>query len=48
MICRDFNAIFSLEDKSSGDPNLVDIRGATALLQELCLIEPSNVGRRLP
>lgn len=40
IVCGDFNAIFSLEDKSSGAPNLEDVRQANALMFDLSLLEP--------
>lgn len=46
VICGDFNAIFSLEDKSSGPQNLVDIRSANDFLHEMNLIELPTVGKR--
>lgn len=46
IICRDFNAIFNLEDKNGGPPNLEDIRLANLFLHELQLLEPPTVGRR--
>lgn len=46
VLCGDFNAIFSLEDKTKGEPNLADICSANSLLQDLCLFEPPAVGRR--
>lgn len=46
VICGDFNAIFNLEDKSNGNPNIEDIRCAQTLLRDLNLLEPPLVGRK--
>lgn len=46
VICGDFNAIFSLEDKGGWNPNLADIRDANSLMHDLCLHEPPAFGRR--
>lgn len=46
MICCDFNAIFALEDKLTGGPNLEDLRCTNDLMQDLRLQHPSLVGRR--
>lgn len=46
MICGDFNAIVSLEDKLGGNLNLADIRDASTFLNDLCLLEPPAIGRR--
>lgn len=46
VICGDSNAIFSLEDKWGGNPNLADIRDANTLLHDLYLHEPPVMGRR--
>ncbi|XP_039133793.1 uncharacterized protein LOC120270793 [Dioscorea cayenensis subsp. rotundata] len=46
VICGDFNAIFALEDKVTGVPNLEDIRCANAFLQDYAFFEPSSKGRR--
>lgn len=46
VICGNFNAIFAIEDKSCGVPNLRDIRCAQDLLCNLNLVEPPLVGRR--
>ncbi|KAH7674505.1 RNA-directed DNA polymerase protein [Dioscorea alata] len=45
VLCGDFNAIFSEEDKASGPRNWDDIRQANVLLQDLGLLEPPSVGR---
>lgn len=46
IVCSDFNAIFALEDKLYGTPNLEDIRKANPFLFDLGLLEPSSVGRK--
>lgn len=46
VICGDFNAIFILEDKNSGVPNLADISYAQTLVSDLNLVEPPLVGRK--
>ncbi|XP_039113806.1 uncharacterized protein LOC120249381 [Dioscorea cayenensis subsp. rotundata] len=46
VIGGNFNAIFSIEDKSSGAPNLRDIRVANKFLLDLHLCEPPAIGRR--
>lgn len=46
VICGDFNNIFAVKDKPSGNPNLADIRYANAFMQDLGLFEPPAVGRR--
>lgn len=46
VVCGDFNAIFELEDKPSGAPNLEDIRQANAMMFDLGLLEPPAVGRK--
>lgn len=46
VICGDFNAIFSVNDKNSGIPCLDDIHHACGLLNDLSLYEPPAVGRR--
>ncbi|XP_039118945.1 uncharacterized protein LOC120255125, partial [Dioscorea cayenensis subsp. rotundata] len=46
VVGGDFNAIFALEDKSDGPPNLGDIRDASSFLNDLSLFEPPTVGRR--
>ncbi|KAH7677354.1 DNase I-like protein [Dioscorea alata] len=46
VLCGDFNAIFSLEDKPSGIPSLVDIRMSSSFLHDFLLREPSAMGRR--
>ncbi|XP_039120313.1 uncharacterized protein LOC120256691 [Dioscorea cayenensis subsp. rotundata] len=46
VVGGDFNAIFALEDKSDGPPNLRDIRDASSFLNDLSLFEPPTVGRR--
>lgn len=46
IICWDFNAIFDLNDKCSGAPNLEDIRNSNAFLTDLGLVEPPSVGRK--
>lgn len=46
VICGDFNAIFSLDDKSGGPLKLLDIRNASSFLHDLSLFEPSAMGRR--
>lgn len=45
IICNDFNAIFSAEDKLGGPRNLVDIRNANDFLQDLNFLEPPTIGR---
>lgn len=45
VVCRDFNAIFSIDDKRGGDRNLMDIRAATGFLQDMMLLEPPTIGR---
>lgn len=40
MVGGDFNAFFSLGDKSGGPPNLLDIRDASSFLNDLNLFEP--------
>lgn len=42
----DFNAIFILEDKISGTPNLKGIHSINAFLSDLGLFEPTSLGRR--
>lgn len=39
-ICGDSNAIFSMEDKISGNPNLEDIRSPNSFMHNLGLQEP--------
>lgn len=46
IVGGDFNAIFDLEDKMSVVPNLLDIRNANELLQDLGLLEPLAFGRK--
>lgn len=46
IICGDFNAIFTMEDKPSGAPNLQEIRIANRFMWDLRLCEPPTVGRR--
>lgn len=46
VICGDFNAIFFVEDKPSGVPNLLEIRNANRFLSDLHLTEPTAVRRR--
>lgn len=46
VICGDFNAIFALEDKHSGVPNLDDISYANAFMFDLGLLEPPASGRK--
>lgn len=46
VVCGDFNAIFALEDKLSGIPNLDDIRCANAFMFNLGLLEPPSSGRK--
>lgn len=46
VICGDFNAIFDVNDKSSGNPNLEDIRCANAVMRSLGVQEPPSVGRK--
>lgn len=46
VICGDFNAIFSIEDKISGVPNLGDVQCAQALLSDLNLLEPPLSSRK--
>lgn len=46
VICGDFNAIFYVEDKTSGNPNLEDIRRANAFMHDLGLQELPLVCRR--
>ncbi|KAH7677295.1 RNA-directed DNA polymerase protein [Dioscorea alata] len=46
VLCGDFNAIFSLEDKHSGTPSLVDINFSSSFLHDFLLREPSTLGRR--
>lgn len=46
VICGDFNAIFSLDDKNGGPPKLLDIRDASSFLHDLSLFEPAAMGRR--
>lgn len=46
VICGDFNAIFLVEDKNIGIPNLTDIRSAQSLVCDLNLVEPPLVGRK--
>lgn len=46
VVCGDFNAIFSIDDKRGGDRNLMDIRAATGFLQDMMLLEPPMIGRR--
>ena len=45
VICGDFNAIFYIQDKMSGIPNLEDIHSAHVLIGDLNLIEPPTFGR---
>ncbi|KAH7664676.1 DNase I-like protein [Dioscorea alata] len=46
VLCGDFNSIFNHKDKSTGTPNLDDIRQAQLLLSDLHLIEPPSFGKR--
>lgn len=46
VICRDFNAIFSLEDKAFGTSNLEGLHLANMFLQDLGLRDAPSVGRR--
>lgn len=46
VICGGFNAIFLMEDKNTGIPNLDDIHSANLFLHDLGLQEPPAVGRR--
>ncbi|KAH7690552.1 RNA-directed DNA polymerase protein [Dioscorea alata] len=46
VICGDFNAIFSTDDKHSDVHNFEDIRCANDLMQDLCLLEPPAIGRK--
>lgn len=46
IICGDFNATFSIEDKSSRALNLQEIHVADQFLLNLCLCEPLTMGRR--
>lgn len=46
VVCGDFNAIFSLEDKILGSHNLVDIHCANIFLNDFSLLEPPSTGRR--
>lgn len=46
VLCGDFNAIFSRDDKLSGAPCLSDSRSAQELMHNLGLWEPPSVGKR--
>lgn len=46
VVCGDFNAIFSLEDKILGSHNLDDIQWANIFLNDFGLLEPPSTGRR--
>ncbi|KAH7689090.1 DNase I-like protein [Dioscorea alata] len=46
IIGGDFNAIFDLRDKPTGQPNLVDISRSTAFLQDMAFLEPPSIDRR--
>ncbi|KAH7685642.1 DNase I-like protein [Dioscorea alata] len=45
LICGDFNSIFAVGDKSSGTPNLEDIRQAGNFMNEFGLHEPCSSGK---
>lgn len=46
VICGDFNAIFTAEDKPSGTINLEDLRRANCFVHNLGQFESLALGRR--
>lgn len=46
IVCGDFNAIFALEDKVSGTPNVDDICFANSFMVDRGFWEPPSVGRK--
>ena len=46
VICRDFNTVYSLQDKMSDLPNVEDIHSANDLVDDLNLSEPPSFGKK--